>query len=253
MTTVSTPAPKAGETGARYGADRLRECLAGVRAALPIVLGYIPIGLAFGVGAAEKGLGALEVGVMSLFVFAGASQFIAVNMLAAGAAAWAIISTTFLVNLRHLLMSAALGPHVRSWPARLLIPAAFWLTDECFAVLSTGLATARLASPLKPAYVLSLEATAYLSWAASTVLGTALRHLVADGRAWGIDLTLPAMFAGLLALQLRQVPARRAAVVAAVTTLFLVRLGFGRWATLLAALAGAVWVGMRLGDGDRSA
>lgn len=247
MATVSTPAR------ARYGEGRLRDSLAGAQAALPIVLGYIPIGLAFGVGAADKGLGPVAAGVMSLFVFAGASQFVAVNMLAAGAAAGAIVSTTFLVNLRHLLMSAALGPHVRSWPARLLFPAAFWLTDESFAVLSSGLATGRLPSPLRPAYVLSLQATAYLSWAASTILGAVLHNVVTDGRAWGIDLTLPAMFAGLLALQLGQAPARRAAVVAAVGTFLLVRLGLGRWATLLAALAGAVWAGTRAGEGDRRA
>lgn len=258
MATSSTPV-QTGNAGARPEVSLLRDCLAGVVAALPVVLGYIPIGLAFGVGAAEKGIGPAAVGLMSLFVFAGASQFVAVNMLAAGATAGAIVSTTFLVNLRHLLMSAALGSHVRGWPTRRLLAAAFWLTDESFAVLSSGLATGRLESPLRPAFVLSLQASAYISWVGSTFLGALLYNLVTNGgafdvRGFGFDLTLPAMFAGLLALQLRQRSARQAAVVAALVTSLTLQLGVDSWArtrpelvTLISALAGAVWAGARTG------
>ena len=78
----------------------------GVGAAWPICIGYIPIGLALGVIAQKAGLSPSEIGVMSLLVFAGSSQFIAVSMLSAGADIAAIILTTFMVNLRHLLMSS---------------------------------------------------------------------------------------------------------------------------------------------------
>ena len=81
----------------------------GLTAAWPICLGYIPIGLAFGVLAQKAGLGAMEIFLMSLLVFAGSSQFIAVSMLDGGAALTSIILTTFTVNLRHLLMSSALA------------------------------------------------------------------------------------------------------------------------------------------------
>ena len=83
--------------------------LAGLAAAWPICLGYIPIGLSLGVLAQKGGLAPWQMAAMSLLVFAGSSQFIAVAMLATGASALAIISTVFMVNLRHLLMSSALA------------------------------------------------------------------------------------------------------------------------------------------------
>ena len=81
----------------------------GGAAAWPICLGYLPIGLAFGVLAQKAGLSPLQVALMSIFVFAGSSQFIAVSMLSAGASLAAIVATTFMVNLRHLLMSSSLA------------------------------------------------------------------------------------------------------------------------------------------------
>ena len=73
----------------------------GSAAAWPICLGYVPIGLAFGVLAQKVGLHPFEIGLMSVLVFAGSSQFIGISMMAAGAAPGAIILTTFMVNLRH--------------------------------------------------------------------------------------------------------------------------------------------------------
>jgi 4-azaleucine resistance transporter AzlC len=77
----------------------------GAKAALPIVLGYLPVGMAFGVLAQKAGLSAFEAGSMSLLVYAGASQFIAVEMISKGAIWFPIVLTTFFINLRHLLMS----------------------------------------------------------------------------------------------------------------------------------------------------
>jgi predicted branched-subunit amino acid permease len=73
----------------------------GARAAGPICLGYVPIGLAFGVLAQKAGLEPWQVGAMSVLVFAGGAQFISVAMLQEGAAALAIVVTTFVVNQRH--------------------------------------------------------------------------------------------------------------------------------------------------------
>ena len=81
----------------------------GLLASGPVCLGYIPIGIAFGVLAQKAGFTPFETGLMSLIVFAGSSQFIAVSMFAAGAGAASIIATTFVVNLRHLLMSSSLS------------------------------------------------------------------------------------------------------------------------------------------------
>ena len=86
----------------------------GLNAGWPICLGYLPIGMAFGVLAQKAGLTPLQIGLMSIMVFAGSAQFIAVAMLAGGASAPAIITTTFVVNLRHMLMSSALAVYLRA-------------------------------------------------------------------------------------------------------------------------------------------
>lgn len=84
----------------------------GAAAAWPICLGYFPIGLAFGVVAQKAGITPVEIGLMSCLVYAGSAQFIAVSMLASGAGTFAVILTTFTINLRHLLMSSALSVHL---------------------------------------------------------------------------------------------------------------------------------------------
>ncbi|HJV36159.1 AzlC family ABC transporter permease, partial [Geomonas sp.] len=109
----------------------------GLKAAWPICLGFIPIGLSFGVLAQKAGLGPVHVFLMSTLVFAGSSQFIAVAMLQSGVAAAAIIATTFVVNLRHLLMSSALSVHFPGVSRRFLALFAYGVTDESFAVNTT--------------------------------------------------------------------------------------------------------------------
>lgn len=77
---------------------------------MPVVLGYIPIGLSYGVLAQKAGLSGFNAVMMSLLVYAGSSQLVAAGLFAAGAPAPSIILTTFVVNLRHMLLSAAIAP-----------------------------------------------------------------------------------------------------------------------------------------------
>jgi len=81
----------------------------GAKAALPIVLGYLPVGMAFGVLARQAGLTPIEIGLMSLLVYAGASQFLAIEMILKGIAWFPTVIATFFINLRHLLMSSTLS------------------------------------------------------------------------------------------------------------------------------------------------
>lgn len=110
-----------------------------MQAALPIVFGYVPIGLAFGALARQIGLSLWQIGLMSALVYAGSSQFIAVSLLGAGAGLLTIIVTTFLVNLRHLLMSSALSPYLPRLNGHFLALLAFGVTDETFALNITRL------------------------------------------------------------------------------------------------------------------
>lgn len=85
----------------------------GVNACVPTILGYAGIGLAAGVVGKSVGLSILEIGLMSIFIYAGSAQFIICGMLALHSPVSAIIFTTFLVNLRHFLMSMSVAPYFK--------------------------------------------------------------------------------------------------------------------------------------------
>ncbi|MGH2403747.1 MAG: AzlC family ABC transporter permease, partial [bacterium] len=81
----------------------VRELLAGIKAVLPLLIGAAPFGLIYGVLATGAGLPAAAAQAMSLLVFAGAAQFVAVGLLAGGAPAAIVLLTAFVVNVRHVL------------------------------------------------------------------------------------------------------------------------------------------------------
>jgi 4-azaleucine resistance transporter AzlC len=169
----------------------------GVGAAWPICLGYAPIGLAFGVLAQKAGLTPLEIGLMSVLVFAGSSQFIAVAMLSGGASIFAIVVTTFTVNLRHLLMSSALAPFFKGHHRSKLSLFAYGITDESFAINWSRLKAGDW--DLNRAII--LNQTANLAWFASTILGGVGGQFI-PAEAFGLDYALIAMFICLLIYQL---------------------------------------------------
>jgi len=215
----------------------------GFRLALPIVLGYLAIGLAFGVLARTSGLSVGEVAAMSILVYAGSSQFIGAGMMAAGAAPGAIVATTFLVNLRHLLMSAALAPSVSALPPRRQAVLAFWLTDETFVAASTELE----GRPTSGAFLAGLFWTSHLGWVLATVGGAWLGGRLAWLSHWGLDFALPAMFIALLVMQLNErrhlAVALMAALLSVLGAVYLPANYNVLTATVLAAAAGAAWSG----------
>lgn len=207
----------------------------GVRGASPIVLGYLPIGMAYGLLAQQTGL---EIGVtlsLSLFVFAGASQFMAVSMLFRGTEALVIIGTVFIVNFRHLLMSASITPYLASWKRWQRLMLGSMLTDESFAVHSVRFAR----NDLDPTAAIALNITAYAAWAVSGVVGFYLGSLIAEPEVWGLDFALPAMFVGLLLPVCGQRPAAVAALCGGAVSVLLHTLGVGAWAAFAGALIGA--------------
>ena len=181
----------------------------GFNAAWPICLGYIPIGLAFGVLAQEAGLSVLHIGLMSILVFAGSSQFIAVSLFQSSAGAFSIILTTFVVNLRHVLMSSALSVFTKGTGKRILALFAYGVTDESFAV---NMARFRHGTwGVRPALVVNQTANA--AWILSTMAG-GLGGQFIPAQAFGIDYALIAMFIILLVLQIRSRWHLMAAIVA---------------------------------------
>lgn len=213
----------------------------GVEAAIPVVLGYLPIGFAFGVTARGAGLSVADTGLMSLFVYAGSAQFIGAAMWGAGQAAGAIIATTFLVNLRHLLMGAALAPSFRRLPPWLTAGLAYGMTDETFAVSSTRLK----GQPAPAGFFIGLHLTSHSSWIAASMVGALFGQILPPWaiQAFGLDFTLPAMFIALLLLQLKHRTELLVAAVAGLVSVAVALLIPGNWnviaATVVAATCGA--------------
>ena len=207
----------------------------GVEAALPIVLGYAPIGMAYGLLAQQTGLEIWATLGLSLFVFAGASQFMAVSMIFRGVSAPIIVGTTFIVNFRHLLMSAAITPSLAHWKKwqRLLLGAT--ITDEAFAAQSLRFAEGKR----DPASALALNIAAYVAWALSGLCGYYLGSLIAAPEAWGLDFALPAMFIGLLLPLCTHKATAVAAICGGAFSMLLYRLGAGPWASFAGAVVGA--------------
>ena len=217
----------------------------GLAAAWPICLGYIPIGAALGVLAQKAGLHPLDVGVMSLLVFAGSAQFIGISMLSAGAGPLAVIMTTFVVNLRHLLMSAALAVHLRGLPKGILALYAYGVTDESFAVNMTRFRT----RSWDWRRALVVNTVSNLTWIAATIIGCYAGELIPAG-AFGIGYALTAMFICLLIMQTRTRLHILAAAVAGLLAVGLSLLMEGNLYVVIASLVAAT-VCLPLAGGKR--
>lgn len=192
--------------------SRWAEFLAGAKATLPLIVGAIPFGIIFGTLAEPSGLSALGALAMSLIVFAGSSQFIALGLMAAGAAIPVIIATTFVVNLRHLLYAANLVPKVRHLPQRWRMLMAFGLTDETFAAVSSRYLGNSDLSHAHWFYLGSMIAM-YSNWVLCTALGVGLGELFPDMTQWGLDFAMSVTFIGMVVPYLRNTPMWAAVIV----------------------------------------
>lgn len=209
----------------------------GFKAAWPICMGYFPIGLAFGVLAQKAGLRPFEIALMSIFVFAGSAQFIAVSMLSSGAAVMSIAMTTFVVNLRHFLMSSSLAVYLQRADWKFLSLFAYGVTDESFAV---NMAKFREKEWGK-SRALVVNHAANAAWVISTVAGGYGGEFIPAG-SFGIDYALSAMFIALLVFQLRgriyYITAIFAGALAVILSLLIPGNFYVVLASLLAATAG---------------
>ncbi len=208
----------------------------GVRDELPILLGVIPFGLIFGALAIHSSLSAVTAQVMSSVVFAGSAQFIAAQMIGAGASVVVVIMVIFVVNLRHVLYSASLAPHVKHLKAPWKMLLAYLMTDEAYAVAITHYDHASDAT-YKHWYYLGAGLTLWGTWQSSTALGILIgARLPPD---WPLSFALPLTFIALIVPGLKDRANVAAAMVAGLVGLLALGLPY-RTGLLLAALCGIV-------------
>ncbi|MDR6226201.1 AzlC family ABC transporter permease [Desmospora profundinema] len=221
---------------------------AGVVAAVPIMIGYLPIAITFGVIAQQTGVTPWETTFMSMFVFAGASQFMAVQMGAAGAGVLEIVIATFVLNFRHFVMSLSLMERLPSISRRWKWLLSSGITDETFAVASFEARKRELHRFQLAGLILG----AYVSWVVGSLGGHWMAQTIPPALSESMSIALYAMFIGLLIPAVRG--AWRAAAVAVTSMLlcaaFQAVLDSG-WAivmaTVIAAGLGSFWM---KGEGD---
>ncbi|TZE81017.1 AzlC family ABC transporter permease [Calorimonas adulescens] len=215
----------------------LKRDYGGMRSAIPVVIGYIPIGFAYGVLGAANGLTVMEVVSLSLFVYAGSAQFIAINLLSTGVDIVTIVSTIFIVNLRHLLYSTSLSSYMKKIEHHHIPLLSFFITDETYAVSVTDFQNGR-----KPdsAYFYQLFLTSYTAWVISSLAGAlSERLLMTSGLNWGLDYALPAMYIALLFMQLVGIKKFIVAAFSGALSIALIYLIPGNFNVIIAALSGA--------------
>ena len=169
----------------------------GAQAAMPTALGYVSIGLACGIIGAPY-VTPVEMGLMSLFVYAGSAQFAMLALIAVQAPVAAIAMTVFLINLRLFLLSLHASTYFRHTSLWQNIGMSSLLTDETYGVLMGEQIHSKV---ILPQWRHGNNLLSYGAWFLGTVLGTVLGGLLPNPESFGLDFALVAMFIGIFSSQ----------------------------------------------------
>lgn len=215
-----------------------RHFLRGALASAPMLLVLVPFASLFGLVSAEAGLDIWQISVLSLAVFAGASQLTAVQMMQDNAPVFMVLLTSLAVNLRLAMYSASLTQHLGALSLRWRLAVAYLLVDQSYAAsISEFERNPSLTLSEKLAYFMGSVGHVVTFWFVFTLLGAYLgSYLPADS---GIDFAMPVTFIAMVAPMLRSVPHLAAAFVAVVGSLLFSGLPFSA-GILVAAMAAMV-------------
>jgi 4-azaleucine resistance transporter AzlC len=211
--------------------------LLGVRSFAPLAVSIAAYGLVWGVLAGQAGMSVFEVALMSGLVFAGASQFVALDMWTAPGELpiLSIVIATTIVNLRMLLMTATLRPLLSPLPTARALPATFFVTDENWALTMAELARGRGSV----AFLLGTGVLCWLTWTASTLVGRIVGALIDDPTKYGLDFAFTATFLALLMGMWRGRTDIVPWIVAALAAIATARLVDGNWYIIVGGLTGS--------------
>ena len=203
---------------------------------LPIIIGVTPFAIAYAVLGSAVSLQPLEIIAMSMIVFAGASQMVAVTMMQDPAVPMLLLVVTVaLVNLRHLLMGVSMAPHLRHTSRPVQAAVAFFMIDESYALSMNRMQ--RFGFDIR--YYFTCGAVFYIGWNALTAMGVYFGSLISDPFALPLDFVMPATFLVLVMPFLSQWPNILAALTAAVAAVLGALYLPGYWYIVIAAVLAA--------------
>ncbi len=222
----------------------------GVLVSLPIAVGIVPFGLVTGIAGVKAGLSAVEVTVMSVLVFAGAAQLVALQLIGAGASIFFVWLATLVVNLRYIMYSSALAKPLEVLSSRMKLLAAFLMVDQNFALALNQYGV--LGPRMTPWFYMGIGLVLWLGWVVCTYIGALLGARLPE--AWSLDFAVPLCFLVLLVPAVQSRPSLFAALVGGLVSTALIGLPY-RSGLFIGAIAG-IWAGVWLenratGSGDK--
>lgn len=219
----------------------------GFQSCLPLGLSVFAYGLVFGILAVQAGMSAAQAGVMSLTTFAGASQLMVLEFWGPVLPFFGIVLTTFIVNLRHVLMGAALRDWLVGLPPLKAYGSLFFMTDESWALSMREMGS----GGRDAAFLLGSGLCIYLFWFSATILGASsvffLGTAMSDPARWGLDFAFTAVFISLLIFFWKGRHDLPVWLVAAVSAWIGWALLPGKWYILCGGLAGGLYGAWRHG------
>jgi 4-azaleucine resistance transporter AzlC len=214
--------------------SRFNDFFRGVRDELPILLGVVPFGMIFGALAVHNGLSPFIAQSTSTIIFAGSAQFIAVQLIGAGASIAVVLMVVFVINIRHALYSASVAPYIAHLRPAWKFVLAYFLTDEAYVVAITNYEK-RGVSDTRHWYFLGAGVTLWSSWQVSTLVGILVGGGI--GENWPVGFALPLTFIALVIPGLKDRPSVAAAVTAGIVGLLTVAFPY-KTGLLIAAFLG---------------
>ncbi len=215
----------------------LTGALLGAKRTIPLAISAFAIGIVFGVLARQAKLSILDALLMSGLVYAGASQFVALSL-------WttipfpvtAIIITTFIVNMRHLLMGASLRPWFSKQSSWKIYTSVFFMVDESWALTMSDFAK----GGRDAGFLLGSGFILYIAWVSSAVIGRTVGAWIQNPAQWGLDFAFTAVFIALLAGIWKGKSNLLPWAVAAIVAIAAAHLFPGKWYILLGGIAGSI-------------
>lgn len=223
--------------------------LAGARRSIPILISTAPFGLLYGAIAVDQGLSVWQACLMSLTIYAGASQLVGIDLFRHNVAPWIVILSIFIVNVRHVLYSAAVGRRIGHFTPLQQIIGFFFLIDPQYAETERQ---GEREGHVSFAWYMGLALPVYVLWNIESFLGATFGRLIPDPEALGIDFLLPLYFFGLVMGFRKRALWLPVVAVSALASVVVLKLIGPPWHVSLGALAGVLFAAAFTKTGERT-
>lgn len=213
---------------------KLKDVTLALKDGVPIGVSVGIYGLVLGVLGKQMGINWWQMFLMSTIVFAGSSQFVALPMITSNVNPFIIIFTTFIVNLRHALMSISLIPYLKDTSNKVVAILMYGLTDESYAQFMGS------EHNKTKGYLLGTGLNVWLYWNVTTIVGVLIGGIIDDPVKYGFDFAFVAIFIGLLINQLKDRFLISAAFFSLILSIIFSYLIPGKWYIIIASILASI-------------